>query len=1056
MHYIEYNDESLVMLTLAGEQNAYEALVEKYQCAVINSALAVTKSGFMAEDAAQDAFVTAWIKLNTLREPSKFGGWVCRIARNCALNTVTRYRSFLPIDAVDNLEFAADIGNDPEMLYALSEEKKELDDTIDKLPRRIKQIITLHYFEGLSIAEIADKMRISEGTVKSQLHDGRKRMRKELCAMNEKWNDTLVQKVMKKVEELKLWQLKNNKDGFEIIYKDVLRDIAELPECMDKNHALADVLMRGWWWLPGTKNEALFDRIRTAAEEGKNDDVMSFIVSREDSKVSEEARLEFIRDKQIPRLEALGFTKTLAHEWFWLARAYYKAGDMKNGDLAYGKVKEILDESEIFYFLADTSKKLDRTVDSYKDKNKKNYRLYAGAVECRLVDDEFRFWAFQTVAAGWHGRFDSLSNILRTSSLCDGKFFDKTLKLGESYQGSDGSTLTFVSDKERVETPCGVFDDCQLWRTVHYEQYSGRSVFNTYYKDGVGIVKHSHKYYGTTNTLLLKSYSIKGGSGILPLAKNNSWEYILDYPSNCTVFESKIDINYFDRNRIIASTFSNIERLKYDENSWADMILKIRYDYCDDKDILQNVYYPMERATALAETPMEKVHTKAAVSTAKRILETDAVFNPNRTQSGHWNFFHKNHTHYEKGCVSYGHNSDWSFEWKEGPWNNASYPLLHNDIYGILQDAANCIWSEDWQSGASPLVEYCLWGRRNIKTQIVCSDEECVRTKAGEFKNCLKLTLDISGMDEGWSYRGGKKIYWFAEGIGIVKTVNEYCGGARQSVYELTEYRGEGRGYMPIEDGLFRRYDAIGLTDGYVGAAEYTYVADEDGEVFIVTERTGIRNIPDPISSYSSIEGELVEAKLWREKKRDEARLRHDINNFNLLLHYLGREQRYYAAPKKALEWGRHSLKVIESLGEGGEVPFAWLGRYGEMFFRTACFIFGNKDEDKEEGYKYLEKALEIYLKWVEIPMGEALDVGSEYIYGGIKYLKDKSQILLPDGSVEPIEYGGILELNAKFMYKALTAKYGWEWFNSVRNEDKYKAFVEKVKKYREKEESKD
>ena len=111
-----------------------------------------------------------------------------------------------------------------------------------------------------TIFEIAKQMGISEGTVKWQLNDGRKRMRKELCAMNEKWNDTLVQKVMKKVEELKLWRLKNNKDGFEIVYKDVLKEVENLPESKGKYHALADVLHSGWWWLPGTKNDELFEK----------------------------------------------------------------------------------------------------------------------------------------------------------------------------------------------------------------------------------------------------------------------------------------------------------------------------------------------------------------------------------------------------------------------------------------------------------------------------------------------------------------------------------------------------------------------------------------------------------------------------------------------------------------------------------------------------------------------------------------------------------------------------------------------------------------------------
>ena len=192
---------------------------------------------------------------------------------------VSRYRSFLPLDIVDNLNITDDGAGNPAELYALSEERKEVDKSIEMLSERVKQIIHLHYFEGLS-TQIADRMRISEGTVKWQLHDGRKRIRKELCAMNEKYSDTLVERVMKKVEELKLWQLVNDKTGFEKVYKEVLREVEELPECVKKQHALADVLMRGWWWLPGKKNDALFARIADAAIESKNAEVMAFIVAR--------------------------------------------------------------------------------------------------------------------------------------------------------------------------------------------------------------------------------------------------------------------------------------------------------------------------------------------------------------------------------------------------------------------------------------------------------------------------------------------------------------------------------------------------------------------------------------------------------------------------------------------------------------------------------------------------------------------------------------------------------------------------------------------------------
>ena len=203
MYYKNETDETLVMLTLAGEQSAYEVLVTRYQKAAVASAMAVTKNSFMAEDAAQDAFVTAWMKLNTLQDPKKYGSWVCRIARNCALNTVSRYRSFLPLETVENLDTAEDRSQNPAELYAQSEERDEVNKSIEMLPEKVRQIVYMHYFEDLSIAEIADRMRISEGTVKWQLHDGRKRIRKELCAMNEKYSDTLVQRVMKKVEELK-------------------------------------------------------------------------------------------------------------------------------------------------------------------------------------------------------------------------------------------------------------------------------------------------------------------------------------------------------------------------------------------------------------------------------------------------------------------------------------------------------------------------------------------------------------------------------------------------------------------------------------------------------------------------------------------------------------------------------------------------------------------------------------------------------------------------------------------------------------------------------------
>ena len=1042
-------DETLVMLTLAGEQTAYEVLVTRYQRSVISSAMAVTKNYFMAEDAAQDAFVTAWMKLNTLQEPKKYGSWVRRIAKNCALNMISRYRSFLPLEVVDNLNISDDGAENPAEIYALSEERNEVNKSIGMLPEKVRQIIHLHYFEDLSIAEIADRMRISEGTVKRQLHDGRKRIRKELCAMNEKYSDTLVERVMKKVEELKLWQLRNDKSGFEKVYAQVLREVEELPECTEKQYALADVLMRGWWWLPGKKNDALFARISNAAMEGKNEEVMTFIVAREDSKVYHGERINFIKNKQIPRLEQAGFVKTLAREWFWLGQYLFRDGKAEEGRAAYDKVEEILGWDEAYRVLVPDARKMEEILETrYKDTLEVRYLIGSTAEEYRMIDGKARYWTEEGFTAGYLGSIDRKSaRIFRNASICDG-YFHADLSLGGSYVATDGSTLSYLSDNETVDTPAGYFDHCQLWEVRAFTD-TQKIVCRTYYKDGVGIVCQERITDGMTDTRTLTAYQIKGGGGLLPLHPGNRWEYACAYSADAVLSEVKIAVAFADDERILLSCWENTERIGYDNSSWHDTVQEIANEYAqwekNGKEYLCDVSAAIERAEQLAVTPMEKAHTKAAASVARRILATSPTFNPDHTATGHWNFFERQYIRKKADSMQLtDYNSRWSFEWKRvRTLDHAGEPLLYNDILGILQDATNALWSEEWEIGASPIVEYTKWAR-DVKTQIVCEDGGTVTTKAGSFEGCFKLSLDIGGMEDGVSYRGGKKVYYFADGIGIVRVENEYCNGAKTAVYELTSYKGVGEGFMPVADGLVRRYDAIDLTDGFVGAAEYTYVADEDGDIIVFGDRIGIRELPPPITDYAAIQGEMIEDDLWEKGKHKESRLRHDVNNFHLLCHFLGRPSRYLGAPEKAIAWNKYRLKMLEGLG-GGEVPTAWLGEYASCTFRTACALFGNGQ--KEEGYEWLEKAFEAYPKWDQIPEGAEMEVGDPLIYGGIKVVKWKSLLKLPDGTIEPVSYEHLFQGTSYLMYYGMTAPRGWEWFNPVREEERFKEYVERARK---------
>jgi hypothetical protein len=188
-----------------------------------------------------------------------------------------------------------------------------------------------------------------------------------------------------------------------------------------------------------------------------------------------------------------------------------------------------------------------------------------------------------------------------------------------------------------------------------------------------------------------------------------------------------------------------------------------------------------------------------------------------------------------------------SFEWKNpgALRKTPGYPLFYNHVYAIFADAFDeYIWNEDWKVGNGGTVS----GQElpTGKTETDYHIEACgtVTTAAGSFENCITVWVNWKNVLGGWAYRGGKMEYTFAPSVGLVKAVHHYENDTKEAVYELTSYTGTGEGYFPAEDGLFRRYEAIGLTEGYVGSAEYTFVRDEKGDLFLLGDATGVREFP--------------------------------------------------------------------------------------------------------------------------------------------------------------------------------------------------------------------
>ena len=1054
MAYMDMSDETLVLLTLAGNDCAYEALVKRHEKSARAAAYAVIHNQHIAEDAAQDAFCAAWIRLNMLREPDKFGAWVARIARNCAANMAERFRNYLSIEDMVDFPERRDSSFDPEEMLLSKEEAETLQRGLERLPDRAKQVVYLHYYKDMDVEEISSSLGISLGTVKWQLHDGRKRMRKELSAMDENLNDTLLQKVMKKVAELKLWDLKNSKAGFEADYRSVLKDIDELPESSGKYHALADVLMRGYWWLPGEVNDNLFARIKEAAELGKNEDVMFFVMGKENSKYWGERRASFIRDVQIPKLLELGFKTAAAKEWMEIGCYYVWEENADEANKSYDNGIALLNTDSMNYHAAVLLKSRVETVCSEEfTKDSRRRRDYVWAFEIRSAGGNFRLTDIYGTTNGELYSIDyEAIEILRNAFYCDRKLCAADIKPGESVTASDGSVLSFVSDNENVKTLAGDFDGCELWQAEHISE---RRLIKTYYKRGTGIIRQERTQDGITEIRSLCAYKVDGGAdSLIPTRRGNFWEYSLNVSPEFIEHSTRIEVNYADSEKAILTQHTYMRRHKYDENSWLDMIFKIRNDYNNGDGKIVDVRDAADRAEQLARTPMEKAHAKAAASVVRRIMDTDDRFSPDSKLKNVWNFFSKNVIRRNDNAVSYKDSGfRWSFEWKLTGRGGVELPVLCNDIYAILSETTGAVWSDDWKPGYSEEKPLQCYGD-NLKSSIVCEDAGEVTCPAGSYKDCIKLTVDCTGFDEGMAYRGGKKVYYFAPGVGLVRFEIFGDFDTSPAAYELTVCQGFGEGYMPFEDGMVRRYDATNLTDGYIAAAEYSYVKDDaSGDIIVFEDRTGVKDISSKTTTYSGVYSEIKEDTLDAGNKDEEANDLGGYNNFMLLYHQLSRYSHGYYNPHLVAEWRKHMLKLCEAAGVNSGVPEGLYGCYSRLSLWASVALFGGGRKD--EGYEYLDKALDYLEKWMAIPDGSKLPVGNPFVFSDIKIIKSsdgsnwRTVIELKDGSRRTLN--DWLVMGADGIYIPLTVKKGWEWFDSVREEPRYKEAVERAKKIMEK-----
>lgn len=170
------------------DQEKFEAFMKAYQNMVYTTALRLLASSAEAEDVAQEVFIRAHDRFDSIKDHPAVGGWLRTVARNLSLNHLTRYRSrwrfFSDMRAPesDRAPFQDEIEATDRTDSGAVESDQEglMESFLEELPAKQRVPLVLYRFDEMSYEEIAKALKISLGKVKTDIRRGRECLREKL------------------------------------------------------------------------------------------------------------------------------------------------------------------------------------------------------------------------------------------------------------------------------------------------------------------------------------------------------------------------------------------------------------------------------------------------------------------------------------------------------------------------------------------------------------------------------------------------------------------------------------------------------------------------------------------------------------------------------------------------------------------------------------------------------------------------------------------------------------------------------------------------------------
>ncbi|MBO5110267.1 MAG: sigma-70 family RNA polymerase sigma factor [Clostridia bacterium] len=831
------SDGALVRVILAGDSDAYEAVIARYKQMVYHVILHILPGDPDAEDVAQETFIDGYFRLSTLREPDALASWLYGIAKRKALHRYSRRRSY--VDVEDLADFlASDPELDPETCVLKAETRDAVRRAMDVLSEKNRQVAEMFYFESMTVNAISARLALSEGTVKSRLHEARKKLKGALAYMieqNEKKKsqstlpDDFAATVRKKIEELRYYYALNggSNEGHTERLTETEQMIDRLPESPEKHAALADVYMLAYWSKSNEQEKKEYhDRALAAARQGGNADVIATMwidkvldiepLHRSENGSADEEWIRIIDEEALPELATFGKAgdNGRGQLLFWRGMAAIREKRLDEAVKNFRRSAELCRPEEIYRACSLCAL---RCAEYGEDMDDPTMGFNAVA-ETLIKKDGKLIFANQpggsTQAVLWEmHRFDSIHYYLSRGGR---QFYDTAMAEGETLRDSDGTSLTLVSRSAVAETPAGTFLACMH---VHTDG-DGHLSTDAYYAEGVGLVKAvmTDTVQKKSEVYQLKSYTVNGGEGYFPFAVGNRWIYENPElpPYLCQAFDC--EICWTDGERATLSTLFtvNFKKNYQSEELGSEYYMERGERLCDEWKLEEAVEAFKQAVRANTNEPSVFAALNG-IDVIGRMAEWKAKgwrFCPSSANTAVYGV--------ADGKVTYDECAIYSF----GPYRFGSR-WFENRIFGVkayryLQKLTGCLWDPAWVPGYTmtrPMED------NKTVTLTVC-EGGAITTPAGAFENTLKVTLVAEKEGAGDRYYFGnnyqdtdcgRKEYWFARGVGLVRfdcTWKEELSSSCQLVSYCLPAADDA--YLPIQIGNRWEYDEMNLTaEGY-------------------------------------------------------------------------------------------------------------------------------------------------------------------------------------------------------------------------------------------------